>query len=76
MPMSMLQPGDLAVSEWPSLSLLSEEHGEAFLGTVRQGECFIIASERTPFNKIKIIHSKHGAGWVNCTWVRKVQNGG
>jgi hypothetical protein len=74
--MSTLQPGDLAVSEWTSISLLSEEHGEAFLGTVRQGECFIIASERTPFNKVKIIHSKHGAGWVNCTWVRKVQNGG
>jgi hypothetical protein len=55
--MSILRLGDLAVSDWPSLSLHSEEHGEAFLGTVRQGECFIIASERTPFNKIKIIHT-------------------
>lgn len=73
--MSILQPGDLAAIEWHSLPILSEEHGETFLGIVRQGEYFIIASERTPFNKIKIIHSAHGAGWVNCTWVRKVQNG-
>ena len=73
--MYTLLPGDLASLEWPSAPLFSEEHGDTFLGSVRQGEYFIIASRRSPFGKIQIIHSKHGAGWINCTYVRKVQNG-
>lgn len=73
--MYTLLPGDLAAIEWPSAEIYSHEHGEAFLGVVRQGEYFIIASKRSPFNKIQIIHSLHGTGWINCSYVRKVQNG-
>lgn len=73
--MYTLLPGDLASIEWPSASLFSEENGGIFLGSVLEGECFLIASRRSPFNRIQIVHSRHGTGWINCTYVRKVQNG-